>query len=106
MSYRGRISGISVIVRKTESLPYGNKSKGRIVPSEKGRRSIFVPSFGALEKEEIDYVVEVAQEQEDERIKRGYKSEQQERLEAVVDATRQAKQGERAKAARKILKEV
>lgn len=103
MSYRDSISGIGVIVRRKERLPYGNKDKGKFVPPEKGRRAIFVPSFGTMEKEEVDYVVEVAKEQEDERIKRNEKSEQRECLEQVVEATKRAPRGKRAKTAKEII---
>lgn len=88
------------------NLPYGNKDKGRIVLAEKGRRAIFVPSFGAMEKEEVDYIIEVAQGQEDERIKRPTHSIQRERLESVTQAARNAPRGERIKTIREILKEV
>jgi|TARA_Y100000310_G_scaffold84594_1_gene81492 putative FmdB family regulatory protein len=92
-----------IIVNSVESLPYGSGSRGRYVPSEKGRRDILVPSFGTMEKEEIDYVVEVAQGQEDERIKRQENSMQKQRLERLVGAARYAPAGQRAKTAREII---
>ena len=97
--------GITLIFKTKPRLPYGSGSKGKFIPPEKGRRAIFVPSYGTMEKEEVEYIVGTAQEQEDERIKRGYKSEQKERLEQVVGAVRQAPQGKRAKLAREIIKE-
>ena len=103
MSYRDSISGIGVHVKRKERLPYGEGAKGRLVPSEKGRRSIFVPSFGSMEQDEIDYVVEVAQDQEDERIKKGEKSPTKENLENLVNAAQTAPKGERAKTARELL---
>ena len=60
--------GLTLIFKNKPRLPYGNKDRGRFVPPEKGRRAIFVPSFGVLEKEEVDYIVEASQEKEDERI--------------------------------------
>ena len=102
MSYKDSISGIGVIKRDKERLPYGSGSRGKFIPSENGRRSIFVPSFGVLEKEEVDYIVEAAKEQEDDRIRKNRKSEQKETLEKVTDALRKAKPGQRAK----LLKEI
>lgn len=98
-----KIKSLSFIVKHKERLPYGEKSRGRFIPAEKGRRDIFVPSFGSMEKEEIDYVVEEARGQEDERIKEKAKSPAKERLEKVVEATRQAPRGERAETARKLI---
>jgi len=92
-----------IIINESESLPYGSGSRGKFIPSEKGRRPIFVPSFGSMEREEIDYVVEVAQGQEDERLQKNEKSIQKESLENVVEAARRAPSGERAKTARELI---
>ena len=100
-----KIKTLGVIVRKTERLPYGNRSRGQFIPPEKGRRAIFVPSFGALEKEEVDYLVEASQEQEDERLRKGTKSQVKEELEQVVQAMRQTPAGKRAKTGREIIRE-
>ena len=59
-----------VTVTYSEKLPYGNKSRGKIVHVP-GGDSIFVPSWGALEKEEVDYVAEGAVEKEKERVRKG-----------------------------------
>jgi len=95
---------VTLIFKDKDRLPLGNKDKGKFVEAEKGRRAIFVPSYGTMEKEEVDYIVEVAQGQEDERIKRKEKSSTKERLEQVVEATRQAPRGQRAETAREIIK--
>ena len=105
MSYRDKISGIGIIIKNKENLPYGNKDRGRLVPSEKGRRAIFVPSFGTMEKEEVDYIVEASQDKEDERIKKNEKSNTRERLEQVVEVARRAPRGKRAIAAQEIIDE-
>ena len=104
MAYKDKISGIGIVIKSKERLPYGSNSRGKFIPAEKGRRSIFVPSFGALEKEEVDYIVEASQEQEDERIRKGRKSEKKEQLEQVVEAVRRAPKGERAKTAKEIMR--
>ena len=101
-----KVKTLGVIVKSTEQLPYGNKSRGKLVPPENGRRAIFVPSWGSMEKEEIDYVVEVAQEQEDERIKRGRVSLQKVALEMVTGEVRKAPPGQRAKVGKKIIEEM
>lgn len=93
------------IVKHKEHRPYGDKAEGKFIPSEKGRRAIFVPSFGTMEKEEVDYVVEVAQEQEDERLKRPWISPTKQRLEAITQIARNAPRGERKKAINEVLKE-
>ena len=90
-------------VKSKERLPYGTGDRGRFVPSEGGRRAIFVPSWGTMEKDEIDYVVAVAQEQEDERIKRPVLSKQKQELEFVANEMKKAPPGQRAKVAKQII---
>jgi len=101
--YIEKIKTIGVIIKNKERLPYGSGSRGQLIPPEEGRRAIFVPSFGALEKEEVDYMVEAAKEQEDERVREGKKSQTKEQLEGVARAMRQAPKGERAKTGREII---
>ena len=102
MSYKDTLC-VNFVVKHKERLPYGNKDRGRYVKGGNGRRDIFVPSFGTMEKEEIDYVVEVAQEQEDERLKRPEKTPQKENLEYVANEMLKAPKGKRAKTAREII---
>ena len=60
------------ISKPKERLPYGTGSRGKFIPAEEtGGLSIFVPSFGAMEKEEVDYVTEVAVAKEKERVAKG-----------------------------------
>lgn len=92
--------GIQLIFKNKERLPYGSNSRGKMIASESGRRAIFVPSFGALEKEEVEYLVEAAKEQEDDRLRKGKISVQKAALEAVTNEVRKAKPGQRAKTAR------
>lgn len=106
MSYRDSISGIGIIVKRRESLPLGNGDRGRFVPPENGRRSIFVPSYGTMDKEEVDYVVEAAQEQEDERLKRGDSSPTKKKLGYVAEAAIRAPRGQRAKTAQEAIEEL
>ena len=104
MEYRDRVSGINIISKNREQLPYGNKDRGVFLPPEKGRRAIFVPSFGVMEKEEINDVVLAAQEKEDGRLKRREISPQKERLENITRGALEAKPGQRRKRIKEILK--
>ena len=97
--------GITLIFKNKERREYGSNEPSRYVPPEKGRSSIFVMSEGALEKEEINDIVEAAQEKEDTRIKKGYKRSTQRRLEQVVQKVLQAPAGERAKTFREVTKQ-
>ena len=101
-----KIKTLSIITRQKGRLPLGNKDRGKYIPPEDGRRAIFVPSFGTMEKEEVEYVVEVAKEQEDERLKRGGVSAQRAALERVTQAVRQAPSGKRAETAKRIIEGV
>jgi len=104
MAYKDTLC-TNFIVREKQRLPYGDKDRGRFVEAEKGRRAIFVPSFGTMEREEIDDIVLAAQEKEDERIKRGEKSQIKENLENITQVALSAPRGKRAKAIKEILKE-
>ena len=97
---------ITLIFKNKERLPYGNKDRGQFIPAEKGRHAIFVPSFGAMEKEEIDDIVLAAQEKEDTRLKKKEKSPTKQNLENLTLAAMQASRGKRAKTIKQILKEV
>ena len=67
-----KVKTIGVIVKTKEQLPYGTGSRGRYIPAEEtGGLAVFVPSFGAMEKEEVDYVTEVAVNNEKERVAKG-----------------------------------
>mgnify|MGYP001558337451 CR=1 FL=1 len=94
---------ITLIFKNKKHLRYGKGDKGVLIPPDQGRRGVFVPSFGAMEKEEIEEVVLAAQEKEDGRIKKRQKSAAQEKLEQVLEQTLKAEPGERAKTAREII---
>lgn len=105
MSYKDKVSGQQIIIRKKERLPYGTGDRGKFIPAEKGRRAIFVPSFGTMETDEIDYIVEASKEKEDERIKRNEKSQTRETIEGLVDAASRVPKGQKAKVIKEILEE-
>lgn len=86
-----------IIVNSSDNLPLGRGAMGKMVKGEDGRRDIYVPSFGALEQDEIDYIIEGATEKEDQRLRKGEPSEQKQAIGAVANEMRKAPPGERAK---------
>lgn len=103
MSYADNLC-TNFIIKGKGQQKWGREAPSKLVPAEKGRSAIYVVSEGVLEKEEVDYLVEAEQYKEDERIKKRGRSATKENLEKVVEATRQAPSGERAKVAREIIK--
>lgn len=102
MAYKDKLC-TNFIIKSKPQRQYGKEAPSKLVPPEKGRSSIYVMSDGALEQEEVDYLVEAEQYKEDERLKRNAKSANKERLEAVVEAARRAPRGKRAKTAQEII---
>ena len=100
-----KIKTIGTIIRPSEVLPCGSKSRGKLIPPENGRRAIFVPSFGVLEKEEVDYYVEKAQDDEDTRIKKNEITPMKENISNLTKAAREAPSGKRSQTIRNIIKE-
>ena len=82
-------------------LQYGSGSPGRIIPGkETGGLDLFIPSGGALEKEEVDYVVCAAIEKEKARVKstKGHsRSANQEAISQLSNLAYQTKPGQRIK---------
>ena len=97
---------VTLIFKNKERRPYGSGANGRMIPAESGRRAIYVPSFGALEKDEVDYLVEAAQEQEDERVKKDRPSANREMVDRATQLAQSVPEGQRAKAVREAMKEV
>lgn len=91
------------VSRNREQLPYGTGSRGKFVPAEEtGGLPIFVPSWGAMEKEEVDFVAEAAVEKERERVANNRPHNEQnemskQALSNVVSVGKKAKEGERLK---------
>ena len=99
-----RIFSIPAKARVTykENLPLGNKSRGRFIPPKDGRAGILIPSYGLLEKEEIDYIAEANIEKEE---KRKRDNPQKENLNNLINYARTVKPGKRDEAIRQVLKE-
>lgn len=89
-----------IISRSSESLPLGNKSRGRYIPPSNGRSSILIPSYGLLEKEEVDYLAEGMIEKENTRVRH---SQNKENVQMLSTIARQTKKGQRAKAIDEVL---
>jgi hypothetical protein len=88
-----KIKTISIRSKSREQLPLGNKSRGRYLTHEEtGGADVFIPSFGALEKEEIDYIAEAEIEKEKTRVRR---TPMKENMEKVVGAMMRAPKGKR-----------
>ena len=102
-----KVKSLSFHVKPSaERLPLGNGSRGRFIDSkETGGMSILVPSFGALEKEEVDYVAEEAIYREKERQKKPEPRLAKVALQNVVAATLKAPKGKRKKTLERITKE-
>ncbi len=95
-----------VIIHERERLPLGNGSRGRFVSSkETGGLAILVPSFGALEKEEVDYIAEEAIVQEKERVRTAEPRLGAVALKNVITETKKAPKGERRKTLEQITRE-
>ena len=101
-----KIKTIGIRFKTTERLPLGNKSRGRYLTSEEtGGMPILIPSFGALEKEEVDYTAEAAIESERERVKATPPRDSQVALANVVTEARKAPKGKRKETMQRITKE-
>ncbi len=91
-----KVKTIGVIVRTPERLPYGNKSRGRLLSAEEtGGLPILIPSFGALEKEEIDDVAAGAIEREHERVKNSPPRATKVAIHNLVTEAKKAPEGKR-----------
>ena len=92
-------------VEHKENLPLGSGSRGKFLsPQETGGMGIMIPSFGALEKEEVEYTAEAALEKEKERVAKNLtpvtekRAKGKQKLESAFNIALNAKQGQRAKA--------
>ncbi len=97
-----------VTITRPEQLPYGNKSRGKYVSSEEtGGLGILVPSFGALEKEEVEYTALEATEKEKDRVRKGkqFVNEQKSLIQKYMDVAYKTKPRKRIEAMRKLARE-
>lgn len=98
------------IIQGKKSLPLGSGSAGRMITSkETGGMGVFIPSFGALEQAEVDYIAEGAIEKEKARVKKSKKTPQrksQAMVQAYVNLANKTKKGQKAKAIREAMASV
>lgn len=59
---------ITLIFKDKPHKRYGKGADSVMVPPSKGKRGYYIPSEGALEQAEIDYIVEAQKEEKQERI--------------------------------------
>lgn len=99
------------VIKTKEQLPYGTGSMGKYVSAkETGGLPIYVPSWGAMEQEEVDYVAEVAVEKERERVAKNRPLNEQnamtkEALGNIVKIGKSQTRGKRAVTMGKVKKE-
>jgi len=91
-----------ISVQHKERLPLGTGSRGKYIPPEGERHGILVPSWGAMEHDEVEYTAHMALEIEESRVKnraerpRRQDGDQKELLGKVTEAALRAPQGQRA----------
>jgi putative FmdB family regulatory protein len=97
------------IIQNKKRLPLGTGSAGRMVSSkETGGMGVYIPSFGAMEQEEVDYIAEGAIEKEQSRVKKKKKTIQRKSqavVQAFVDLANRTPRGQKSKAIRQAIKE-
>ena len=91
-------------------LQFGSGSPGRVIShKETGGLDIIIPSMGAMEQDEVDYIATGAIEKEKERVKKakkqGPRSEKQAIIQAYTDLANRTPKGQRAKVLREAIKE-
>jgi len=95
------------IVQGGKRLPLGTGSPGRMVTShETGGMGVFIPSFGAMEQKEVDYIAEGAIEKEKSRVNKAkghLQRKNQEMVQSMVNIANKAKRGQKAKAIKEAL---
>lgn len=60
--------GLTLIFKDKPRRRLGTGAKGVLIPPEGDELGIFVPSFGVMEQEEIDYIVGMEKEKKNKRI--------------------------------------
>lgn len=101
-----KVKSLSFIVKNPVRRPFGEKAPGKFIKGEDGRRDILIPSFGALEQDEIDYIAEASIEKENERLKKRQTSVQKTAIGSVISEMRKAPPGKRTEAGERIIKEM
>ena len=106
-----KIKTLSIRVKNPVRKPYGYGSAGKYVSAkETGGLPIFVPSFGAMEQEEVDFVAQEAVGKERARVKAHQALNEtnaltKESLGNVVKTVKTQPRGKRIKAAAEIMRD-
>jgi len=105
-----RIISLPAIVIKqgSQRLQFGSGSPGRVIShKETGGLDIYIPSAGAMEQQEVDYIAEGAIEKEKARVrkkKRTMQSANQAIVQAYVNLANSKPRGQKAKAIRETIR--
>lgn len=104
------MSHVSIKAIDKPRYQFGSGCEGKIIShQETGGLDIFIPSYGAMGQDEVDYIGMVAVEKEQERVKRNKrysnKSEVQARIQAYTDLANSMPKGKRAKTIREAIKD-
>lgn len=100
-----KIRSLSFNFKNTERLELGSNAPSCYVSAkETGGLPSYIMSDGSLEKEEIDDIRLAVIEKEQNRVKKGKKSIQKQRVEALTNLAHQTKQGQRGKAINEAMK--
>lgn len=97
------------IIQGKKQLPFGTGSPGRMIThKETGGMGVYIPSYGSMEQDEVDYIAEGAIEKEKARVKKKKKSIQRESqalVQAYVDLANKTPRGQKAKVLRQAIKD-
>jgi len=110
MTLSGRIISLPAVNIKqgSQRLQFGSGSAGKTIsPEETGGLGIYIPSMGAMEQAEVDYIAEGAIEKEKDRVKNKKKTIQgtnQAIVQSYVDLANSKPKGQKAKAIREAIK--
>ncbi len=97
-----------ITVQQKERLPYGYGSRGRFIShTETGGMDILIPSWGAMDKSEIDDLAEtsIAKEKDRVRKKRNTERKIKQKIGAYMDLALKAPQGQRIKVLKEAMKQ-
>jgi len=95
-----------IVINEKVQRQYGTGSEGKLIlGKETGGLDIFVPSYGSMEQEEVDYVAGMAVEKEKERVRKGRHNETKEALEGLKKLAYQTKPGKRYEALQEAVKD-
>jgi len=93
-------STFSFRVSHRENLPLGSKSRGRFIPPTKDNSGILIPSYGLLEKEEVDYIAEYELDKEKNTRR---ESQTKKNIEYLTKLANKTQRGHRAEVIKEVI---